>query len=135
MNLTWLQVVGIVVVVAAIAELYHRYRRSRLPSVDDKEFLRIYGEKFPDPAPGSAVLIGRKRVASVLRIQPNQLSPEYDFGYLKQQLSWFGSVSIAYNDLIEEIEELRRDRGLPALKVAPDTVGGVVHEFALVADR
>jgi hypothetical protein len=120
-----LLVVGSLVAGAAIA--YRRLRARSLPDVTEVEFL----ERFYLSHEGArdCVLEERRRVASILSVPAEKLSPDQTLNELARRFGFLAEFSVAANDLYAEAAEMRRIAGLGARESVPDTIGEVIEDL------
>lgn len=125
-RLVILLLVALVVVAAGI--VYRRTRARQLPDVSEALFI----ERFHRHHEGRRdhVLEERRRVASMLGIPEQKLSPDQTLDELRRRFGFLAEFSVAANDLYDEAEEMRQLAGLPGRESPPDTIGELVEDLA-----
>lgn len=98
-----------------------RNRRLQRPTVSDEDFLRDYGVHDPSLAP--EILALRRSIGRELGIPALKLAPGDDLSDLCDRYCPMFTGSVAWNDLYDELQHLRREAGLPATDEVPETVG------------
>lgn len=115
-------------VVVAAGSIYRRTRARQLPDVSEALFV----ERFHRHHQGRRdhVLEERRRVASMLGIPEQKLSPDQTLDELRRRFGFLAEFSVAANDLYDEAEEMRQLAGLPARESPPATIGAIIEDLA-----
>jgi hypothetical protein len=127
-KLTWLDLGLLAVVWLTFGWLYRRARLRRLPEISDREFLRRFSSRFA--APPARVLTARRRVAKVLGLPEQKLSPEYKFDDLARRVQLLGDFGMGWDNLIEEVGDAASRAGLPRpewVETVGDLVAGLIQ--------
>lgn len=119
----------VAVAVAALGFLYRRIRSRNLPEMSDLEFLQQLSRTHPVTAPPEAILTTRRRVARILGIAPEKLTPGQTSDFLSGRLAYLTDFSVAWNDLLDEAEEARTAAGLDQRTETPETIGELIEDL------
>ena len=122
-----LWIILLMVLALTISVLGPRLAQSRWPSISDKDFI----EKLEPMTglPRDALVAERRYVSKVLGVRSTKLRADYQLGDLSKELDFFGSWSVALNDLQDEIEELYEDSSQET-PPPPETIGDLVLQLA-----
>jgi hypothetical protein len=121
-----LLLVGLLIAVAGL--LFRRLKARRLPDVPEALFLDRFHRRH-EGVP-ERVLHQRKRVASILGIPAQKLSPEHTLGELSRHFAFLAEFSVAVNDLYDEAAEARRLQDLHPRVSPPETIGELIEDLA-----
>lgn len=120
-----LLLVGFLIAMAGL--LFRRLKARRFPDVPEELFLDRF-HRHHEGVPNQ-VLHQRQRVASILGIPAQKLSPEHTLGELSLHFAFLAEFSIAVNDLYDEAAEMRRLQGLHARVSPPETIGELIEDL------
>jgi hypothetical protein len=121
-SIAWAVAVGVASVLVMM-RWGNRRRAKALPDVSDREFLRMYHERF---APGDEAVVLRERnyIARLLGVPTPKLTPAQAFSELERYSSL--SYHVALGDLASDIDAAYRKAGLKSPSVFPPTVGEAI---------
>lgn len=102
-----------------------RNRRLQRPTVSDEDFLRGYlrDHGVHDSQLAPEILDLRRTIGRELGLPALKLAPGDDLSDLCDRYCPMFTGSVVWNDLFDDLQDLRRKAGLPATDEVPETVG------------
>ena len=118
----------LIVGVLAWVKLTKWGRLRGLPDVTDDAFVENYAKQFSTLR--EQVILGRRDLARILGIPATKLSPDDRLQDVARRAGFFGSDSVALNDLDEELLTVFKEAGLEKPAARATTVAEAIHQLS-----